>query len=590
MSDKIGKHGDTVEDDIDHSHKSAHESTDFKAANQPADARFGGKTGRYVDVEQNSSFGSKTSFGQAEDQVKHDKRTGVADGLISSDHGGQRNPRREPYEAKSDLTGENVKDVSRAGAIDIQVSKGSKQFGYGNSAGQKANSGDVPIGSDDTNQMSTKEIVGSGSVPTGDESMIGREHHSSNAGAATLNANEKTAGVSGFGNIAGHIESDSDKGRERNGFMDSLSGSKVSAGSEKFDEGSSKTVSGGFGDTRKKLNDEDDDGGIGIGSKDVPAPGIRSENVDGEVKAGNGDDRTGEAEKNEDGDGQSVGITDPKSGFETKSAGVDPESSSMKKIEGIPQADGSKTEEEIHGDGADGEVKADDRDYRADKAARNEDKEGQNVGITDAKSGFETKGSGVDPESSSMTRSEGIPQAHGSKQEEDIEAIKDDAGEAGTVSKSDDSTEAFAGSKRQTQGDDVQTAVQAQTDGDGDGELDTDAAMGQVSAELLVMPLHVLQLNRFKFFLLSFLGGALIRGYLLLTFRPQHFFGRESFAVLVKSILACGAFLQKRASNGAVEEEEAEKEGSSDGGSARLLSGGVQNDALVGAVVASGRR
>jgi hypothetical protein len=46
--------------------------------------------------------------------------------------------------------------------------------------------------------------------------------------------------------------------------------------------------------------------------------------------------------------------------------------------------------------------------------------------------------------------------------------------------------------------------------------------------------------------------------------------------------------LQKRASKGAAAEEDAEKEESSDGGSARLLSGGVQNDALVGAVVASG--
>ena len=45
---------------------------------------------------------------------------------------------------------------------------------------------------------------------------------------------------------------------------------------------------------------------------------------------------------------------------------------------------------------------------------------------------------------------------------------------------------------------------------------------------------------------------------------------------------------QKRAKKDVSGENKEEAEGSDDGGSSRLLSGGVQNDALIGAVVASG--
>jgi hypothetical protein len=386
------------------SYKSPLDTTSFKSTElaDPKVRSGGAGGGGLVDsyVEKNGDFGGKRSSGQLEGEAANNKDTGVGGDSISSNRVGQMrfddrvNPRPESDDGKSDPNGE-IENISRAGEVEIKASAGAEQYG---SKGQKAKVGDEPSGSIDTIEKSEKDKLGNGSVSTDEEGTNGIVKFFGDTGGKTvapmLNDENNAAGQLGEG-TADNRRTEADD------------------------------VTGFLANTRERSKDEEDDGGIkgavvgsksGIANQDIPAKEISSDDVDGELKAGDQSDRTDTAAKNEDGEGQSVGVTDARSG----------------------------------------------------------------------------KGAGMDSESSSITKGEGFPRADENKLREDIDAIKEDVRDAGTVSKSDDSTEAFAGSKRQTQGDDVQTAVQAQTDGDGDGELDTDAAMGQVRAELLVMLIAIL--------------------------------------------------------------------------------------------------
>jgi hypothetical protein len=384
------------------SYKSPLDTTSFKSTElaDPKVRSGGAGGGGLVDsyVEKNGDFGGKRSSGQLEGEAANNKDTGVGGDSISSDHVGQMrfddrvNPRPESDDGKSDLNGE-IENISRPGEVEIKASAGAEQFG---SKGQKAKAGDEPSGSIDTIEKSEKDKMGNGSVSTDEEGTNGIVKDFGDTGGKTvapmLNDENNAAGQLGEG-TADNRRTEADD------------------------------VTGFLANTRERSKDEEDDGGIkgavvgsksGIANQDIPAKGISSDDVDGELKAGDQLDRTDTAAKNEDGEGQSVGVTDARSG----------------------------------------------------------------------------KGAGMDSESSSITKGEGFPRADENKLREDIDAIKEDVHDTGN--KGDDSDETFAGSKGQIQDNDVQTSVQARADADGDGELDADAAMGQVRAELLVMLIAIL--------------------------------------------------------------------------------------------------